>query len=203
VWQDLDGCSNSNISPRLTSSRNSRCPTYKPFARTRLNPFDMKSLVFFLYFLILQASGQSPVVVTTTSGELHGSELDGGEFSTYVPRKFGCSDSHSHVFQRSGELPALTKSSCIKSASALDKLLLEAFDGSHRSHSSLRMPKTVPSWLLRTCIQQFPFATSEFTQFLFNNPPPASENEDCLFLYTLILSFSAGLISAQECMGAI
>lgn len=99
MWQDLDGCSNSNISPRLTSSRNSRCPTYKPFARTRLHPFDMKSLVFFLYFLILQASGQSPVVVTTTSGELHGSELDGGKFSTYVPRKFGCSDSHIMSFK--------------------------------------------------------------------------------------------------------
>ncbi|KAJ7481032.1 Alpha/Beta hydrolase protein [Mycena galericulata] len=33
-----------------------------------------------------------------------------------------------------------------------------------------------------SCLQQFAFATSEFTQFLFNNPPPASEDEDCLFL---------------------
>ncbi|KAJ7509590.1 Carboxylesterase [Mycena galericulata] len=32
------------------------------------------------------------------------------------------------------------------------------------------------------CTKQFAFATSAFTQFLFNNPPPASEAEDCLFL---------------------
>ncbi|KAJ7085009.1 Carboxylesterase [Mycena crocata] len=32
------------------------------------------------------------------------------------------------------------------------------------------------------CIQQFAFATSEATQSLFNDPPPASEDEDCLFL---------------------
>ncbi|KAJ6513515.1 Carboxylesterase [Mycena vulgaris] len=36
--------------------------------------------------------------------------------------------------------------------------------------------------LAPSCIQQFSFATSAFTQFVFNNPPPASENEDCLFL---------------------
>ncbi|KAJ7304537.1 Carboxylesterase, partial [Mycena albidolilacea] len=36
--------------------------------------------------------------------------------------------------------------------------------------------------LAPACIQQFSFSTSEFTQSLFNNPPPASENEDCLFL---------------------
>ncbi|KAJ7031881.1 cholinesterase [Mycena alexandri] len=36
--------------------------------------------------------------------------------------------------------------------------------------------------LAPACVQQFPFATSAFTQSLFNNPPPASENEDCLFL---------------------
>ncbi|KAJ7177384.1 Carboxylesterase family-domain-containing protein [Mycena crocata] len=31
------------------------------------------------------------------------------------------------------------------------------------------------------CIQQFAFATSDATQFLFNDPPPTSEDEDCLF----------------------
>ncbi|KAJ6528734.1 Carboxylesterase [Mycena vulgaris] len=36
--------------------------------------------------------------------------------------------------------------------------------------------------LAPSCIQQFTFATSEFIQSLFNNPPPASESEDCLFL---------------------
>ncbi|KAJ7630507.1 Alpha/Beta hydrolase protein [Roridomyces roridus] len=32
-----------------------------------------------------------------------------------------------------------------------------------------------------SCLQQFAFATAAFDEFLFNNPPPA-ENEDCLFL---------------------
>ncbi|KAJ7648710.1 Carboxylesterase [Mycena polygramma] len=37
----------------------------------------MKSLPFFLYCLVLGVSAQTPVVVTTTSGELHGTEQDG------------------------------------------------------------------------------------------------------------------------------
>ncbi|KAJ6579815.1 Carboxylesterase family-domain-containing protein [Mycena sp. CBHHK59/15] len=32
-----------------------------------------------------------------------------------------------------------------------------------------------------SCLQQFRFVGSAFTQALFNNPPPASEDEDCLF----------------------
>ncbi|KAJ6614098.1 Carboxylesterase [Mycena sp. CBHHK59/15] len=36
--------------------------------------------------------------------------------------------------------------------------------------------------LAPSCLQQFAFVGSAFTQFLFNNPPPASEDEDCLFL---------------------
>ncbi|KAF8201290.1 Carboxylesterase [Mycena galopus ATCC 62051] len=33
-----------------------------------------------------------------------------------------------------------------------------------------------------SCLQQFAFASSAFSQYLFNDPPPASEDEDCLFL---------------------
>ncbi|KAF8513089.1 Carboxylesterase [Gautieria morchelliformis] len=32
------------------------------------------------------------------------------------------------------------------------------------------------------CLQQFTFATQNMSEFLFNNPPPPGESEDCLFL---------------------
>ncbi|KAJ7300985.1 Carboxylesterase [Mycena albidolilacea] len=97
----------------------------------------MKSVLFFLYFLILQVSGQSTVVVTTTSGQLHGTELNGapvGELRWQPPVAFVSAGAHNATV------------------------------------------------LAPACVQQFSFASSEFTQFLFNNPPPTSEDEDCLFL---------------------
>ncbi|KAF8217180.1 Carboxylesterase [Mycena galopus ATCC 62051] len=107
----------------------------------------MKSLVFFLYW-ILQVSGQSPIVVTTSSGQLHGTELDG--VMSFKGVRFGQAPI--------GELRWQPPVPFVSVAAQNTTVLAPA------------------------CVQQFAFATSEFTQFLFNNPPPASENEDCLFL---------------------
>ncbi|KAJ6481068.1 Carboxylesterase [Mycena sanguinolenta] len=107
----------------------------------------MKSLVLFLY-CVLQAYGQAPIVVTTTSGQLHGTELDG--VMSFKGIRFGQAPIGELRWQP--PLPFV-------SADAHDATVLAP-----------------------ACVQQFAFATSAFTQFLFNNPPPASENEDCLFL---------------------
>ncbi|KAJ6603196.1 Carboxylesterase family-domain-containing protein [Mycena vulgaris] len=108
----------------------------------------MKSLILFLTSLIFQVSGQTPVIVSTTSGRLEGAELNG------VVSFKGVRFAQAPTGQRRWEPPVPFVSIAAQNATVL-----------------------APS-----CIQQFSFATSAFTQFVFNNPPPASENEDCLFL---------------------
>ncbi|KAJ6556578.1 Alpha/Beta hydrolase protein [Mycena vulgaris] len=108
----------------------------------------MKSLVVLLSCAILHVSGQSSVIVSTTSGKLHGVDLNG------VLSFKGVRFAQAPTGQLRWEPPVPFISNAAQNASVL-----------------------APA-----CLQQFPFATSEFTQFLFNNPPPTSENEDCLFL---------------------
>ncbi|KAJ7445249.1 Carboxylesterase [Mycena latifolia] len=108
----------------------------------------MRCLILLLSSLALHVSGQTSVVVSTTSGQLHGTELDG-------------------VMSFKG----------VRFAQPPTRLLRweppVAFASAQAQNATVLAP---------SCLQQFPFATSAFTQFLFNNPPPPSENEDCLFL---------------------
>ncbi|KAJ6582340.1 Alpha/Beta hydrolase protein [Mycena capillaripes] len=108
----------------------------------------MKSVLLLLCCLVLQVSGRFPVIVTTTSGQLHGTEADG--VMSFKGVRFGQAPTGQLRWQP--PVPFI----------------------SARAHNA-----TV---LAPSCVQQFPFATSAFTQAIFNNPPPASENEDCLFL---------------------
>ncbi|KAJ7103832.1 Carboxylesterase [Mycena epipterygia] len=109
----------------------------------------MKSLLQLLCFLILRVSGQTlSVVVSTTSGQLHGAEENG------VMSFKGVRFAHAPTGQLRWEPPV-------------------AFISGKAQNATVLAP---------SCLQQFAFATSAFSQFLFNDPPPASENEDCLFL---------------------
>ncbi|KAF7359838.1 Carboxylic ester hydrolase [Mycena venus] len=90
----------------------------------------------------------SSVAISTTSGKLHGAELNG------VMSFKGVRFARAPTDQLRWEPPVPFVSAEPQNATVLG-----------------------PS-----CLQQFAFATGAFTQFLFNDPPPASENEDCLFL---------------------
>ncbi|KAJ7217313.1 Carboxylesterase [Mycena pura] len=105
-------------------------------------------LLFCICMTLHVIAKTSPVVVTTTSGKLHGTEQNG--VMSFRGVRFG----QSATGPLRWEPPVPFISAAVHNATTL-----------------------APS-----CIQQFPFATSAFTQSIFNNPPPASENEDCLFL---------------------
>ncbi|KAF7360629.1 Carboxylic ester hydrolase [Mycena venus] len=108
----------------------------------------MQFLHLLLYSLFAQVSEQSPVVVTTTSGQLHGTELNG------VTSFKGVRFAEAPVLDFRWRPPVPFVSTGVHSATILGP----------------------------ACVQQFPFAMREITQFLYNSPAPASENEDCLFL---------------------
>ncbi|KAJ7736560.1 carboxylesterase [Mycena maculata] len=114
-----------------------------------MGPLTMRSLLLLSDFiLILQAACQTTSVVSTTSGLLYGTELDG--VISFKGVRFG--EAPTGQLRWAPPVPFV----------------------SNQTQNATVLP---PS-----CLQQFPFATSAFTQFLFNDPPPASENEDCLFL---------------------
>ncbi|KAJ7839921.1 Alpha/Beta hydrolase protein [Mycena leptocephala] len=110
--------------------------------------------LFPLFCLILSVSGHtSSVAISTTSGKLQGTELNGGKAPLFMSFK-GVRFARAPTDQLRWEAPVPFVSAEPQTATVLG-----------------------PS-----CLQQFAFATGAFTQFLFNDPPPASENEDCLFL---------------------
>ncbi|KAJ7217297.1 Alpha/Beta hydrolase protein [Mycena pura] len=106
-------------------------------------------LLLLRFCLILEVIGQTtPVVVTTTSGKLQGTDENG--VMSFKGVRFG----QPATGPLRWEPPVPFISAAAQNATTL-----------------------APSY-----IQQFAFASSAFPQSLFNNPPPASENEDCLFL---------------------
>ncbi|KAJ7217301.1 Alpha/Beta hydrolase protein [Mycena pura] len=106
-------------------------------------------LLLLCFCLIVEVIGQTtPVVVTTTSGKLQGTDENG--VMSFKGVRFG----QPATGPLRWEPPVPFISAAAQNATTL-----------------------APS-----CIQQFAFASSAFTQSLFNNPPPVSENEDCLFL---------------------
>ncbi|KAJ7217307.1 Carboxylesterase [Mycena pura] len=106
------------------------------------------------FCMTLEVIGKtSPVVVTTTSGKLHGIEENG--VMSFKGVRFGQPATGSLRW----EPPVPFVSTAAHNATTL-----------------------APS-----CIQQFalaaaPSASGAFLESIFSNPPPASENEDCLFL---------------------
>ncbi|KAJ7034410.1 Carboxylesterase family-domain-containing protein [Mycena alexandri] len=131
----------------------------------------MNLLPLLLCCVVLQVSSQSAVVVTTTSGQLHGAELDGdSNFDVRISPRWSVTRRKIQIFvasrwpeMRFGQAPT----------GQLRWKPPIAFVSGSAKNATVLAP---------ACVQQFPFATSAFTQSLFNNPPPASENEDCLFL---------------------
>ncbi|KAJ7625787.1 Carboxylesterase [Roridomyces roridus] len=108
----------------------------------------LSSIALFASFVLGVASQTSPIVISTTSGQLHGVEQDG--VMSFKGVRFG----QAPVGQLRWEPPVPFVSAQAQNVTTLGP----------------------------ACLQQFAFATSAFTQSVFNNPPPASENEDCLFL---------------------
>ncbi|KAJ7794535.1 Alpha/Beta hydrolase protein, partial [Mycena olivaceomarginata] len=117
--------------------------------RVRISLSTMKFLFPLFSCLILSVSGHtSSIAISTTSGKLHGTELNG------VMSFKGVCFARAPTDQLCWEPPV-------------------PFVSAEPQNATILGP---------SCLQQFAFATSAFTEFLFNDPTPASENEDCLFL---------------------
>ncbi|KAJ7859378.1 Alpha/Beta hydrolase protein [Mycena olivaceomarginata] len=114
----------------------------------------MKFLFPLFSCLILSVSGHtSSIAILTTSGKLHGTELNRGEAPLFMSFK-GVRFARAPTDQLCWEPPV-------------------PFVSAEPQNATILGP---------SCLQQFAFATGAFTEFLFNDPTPASENEDCLFL---------------------
>ncbi|KAJ6615858.1 Carboxylesterase [Mycena sp. CBHHK59/15] len=109
----------------------------------------MKSLLLILFYAAARVGCTTDtVVISTTSGQLHGTLDD------CVMSFKGVRFAHAPTGPLRWEPPVPFVSAQAQNATALG-----------------------PS-----CLPQFSFVGNEFSRFLYNNPPPPSESEDCLFL---------------------